>query len=68
MKKSSGDEPIWVIIHRETPCVAILNKQKCHFSPFSSTKLENRRTEQVLPGAGGGGVGTSGREEVAEKG
>jgi hypothetical protein len=30
----------------ETPCIAILNKQKCHF--FSFTKLENRRAERVL--------------------
>jgi hypothetical protein len=27
-------------------CIAILNKQKCHF--FSFTKSENRRAEQVL--------------------
>jgi hypothetical protein len=32
--------------HKETPCVAILNKQIYHF--FSSTKLENKRVEQVL--------------------
>jgi hypothetical protein len=36
---------------KETPCVAILNKQKCHF--FSFTKLEKRREGQVLPGEGG---------------
>jgi hypothetical protein len=39
--------------HKETPCIAILNKQKCHF--FSFTKLKNRRAEQVLPQ----GVGSS---------
>jgi hypothetical protein len=52
MKKNRGDEIIGVIIHlyKETPCVAILNKQKCHL--FSSTKSENRRVEQVLPGGG----------------
>jgi hypothetical protein len=30
--------------HKETPCVAILNKQKYHF--FSSTKSETRRAER----------------------
>jgi hypothetical protein len=35
-------------IHKETPCVAILNKQKCHL--FSFTKLDNRIEEQALPG------------------
>jgi hypothetical protein len=38
----------------ETPCIAILNKQKCRFS-----KTENRNVNQVLPGGlvsvGGGG-------------
>jgi hypothetical protein len=29
--------------HKETPCRAILNKQKCHFS-----KTENRKVKQVL--------------------
>jgi hypothetical protein len=40
--------------HKETPCVAtfISNKQKCNFSLFSSTKLENRRAEKVLGGEG----------------
>jgi hypothetical protein len=33
--------------HKETPCVAILNKQKC------LNKLKNSRAEQVLPGGGG---------------
>jgi hypothetical protein len=31
--------------HNETPCVVILNKQKCLFS-----KTENREVKQVLPG------------------
>jgi predicted nucleotidyltransferase len=52
--------------HKKASCVDIfiLNRQKCHFSLFSSTKLENRRVEQVLPGVGDG---TSGRREVAGK-
>jgi hypothetical protein len=37
--------------HKETPCVAILNKNVFF---FSFTKLENRRAEQVLPGRGVG--------------
>jgi hypothetical protein len=35
--------------HKETPCVAILNKQKYYFFFLSFTKSENRRAEQVLP-------------------
>jgi hypothetical protein len=40
----------------ETLCVAILNKQKCH---FLFIKLENRRAEQILSGmvVPGGGIG-----------
>jgi hypothetical protein len=40
MKKNRGDEPVRVIIHiyveshKETRCVAILNKQKCHIFIF----------------------------------
>jgi hypothetical protein len=49
---------------QDTPHVAILNKQKCHF--FSFTKSENRRAEQVLPG--GGGVGTRRRCKEVGKG
>jgi hypothetical protein len=45
--------------HKETPCVSILNKQKCHF--FSFTKSENRKMEKVLSGGiipvGVGGCG-----------
>jgi hypothetical protein len=39
-------------VNNETPCIAILNKQRCLFS-----KMENRKVKQVLPR-----VGTSGRE------
>jgi hypothetical protein len=66
MKKNRGDEPIWVIIiyawscHKETPCVAILNK--CHFS--SVTKSKNRRVDQ---GPIWVRVGTSGRGEEVGK-
>jgi hypothetical protein len=38
---------------KEIHCVGILNKQKYQvffFFFFSSTKLENRRAEHVLPG------------------
>jgi hypothetical protein len=45
--------------HKETPRVAILNKEKSHF--FSFTKSENRRAKQALPGVsisvGGRGSG-----------
>jgi hypothetical protein len=48
--------------HKETPCVAIFisNKQKHHvflfiFYPSSSTKLENRRVDQVPSSRGRGG-------------
>jgi hypothetical protein len=37
----------------ETPCVVILNKQKCHF--FFFYKIREQEAEQVLPG----GVDTS---------
>jgi hypothetical protein len=46
--------------YKETPWVAILHKQKCHF--FSFIKSETRRAEQVLPE----GVGVSGRWEKVE--
>jgi hypothetical protein len=47
-------------------CSYFYLKQKCHFFSFflSSTKLENRRVEQVLWGR----VDTSGREEVVRRG
>jgi hypothetical protein len=41
--------------HKETPRVAIVNKQKCHFFFLSFAKSENRRVEQVLPGGRLGG-------------
>jgi hypothetical protein len=62
------DEPTQVILHiykavpQDTPSVAILNKQKCHF--FYFTKWETRRAEQVLSVV----VGTSGRGKEVEKG
>jgi hypothetical protein len=51
--------------HKETPCVDTFISN-FFFLLFSSTKLENRRAEQVLPGEGR--VGTSGRVEVVGKG
>jgi hypothetical protein len=47
--------------HKETPHVAILDKQKWHY--FSFTKSENRRAEQVLPR----GADTSERGEEVGK-
>jgi hypothetical protein len=35
--------------HKESPCIAILIKQKCHFFLLSFSKLENWRKEQSLP-------------------
>jgi hypothetical protein len=43
--------------HKETPCVAILNK---NVTFFSFTKSENRRAEQVLPSGRVVPVGDSG--------
>jgi hypothetical protein len=55
---------------KESPCVAIfiLNKQKCHFFLFSSTKSENRRVKQALPGWGPWGALVSVEGEVVGKG
>jgi hypothetical protein len=39
-----------------------------YFYGFASIKLENRRTEQVLPSGGGGGTDGKGRGEVMGKG
>jgi hypothetical protein len=53
--KNKGDEPFQVIIHinmkchKETPCVANLNKQKCHFFLYKTGEQEG---EQVLLGGG----------------
>jgi hypothetical protein len=63
-----GDETMWVVILMciettqgislcsypylklaKMPCFSII------FNVFSSTKSENKRAEQVLPGGGGGG-------------
>jgi hypothetical protein len=35
-------------VPKDTACIEILYKQKCHF--FYFTKLENMRVEQVLSG------------------
>jgi hypothetical protein len=65
-KKNGVDEPNWALIHinievpwkchKATPCVANLNKQKCHFS--SSFLMQNWRTggqnKFCLAGVGGG--------------
>jgi hypothetical protein len=50
-------------VPQETPWVAILNKQKCHFFFLSFAKSENRRAEQALSGR----VDTSGRGEKVGK-
>jgi hypothetical protein len=68
VKRTDRDEPIGVEINtcmettQESPYVAIFisNYQKRHvslfiFYAFSSTKLENRRAEQVLPRGEGRG-------------
>jgi hypothetical protein len=65
MKKIRGDKPVGVTIYLymeisqgKSLCIHLYLKQaKCHvllflFSPFSSTKLENRRAKQVLSGRG----------------
>jgi hypothetical protein len=70
VKRSGRDEPMWVVIHKcmettqrislysylyrklaKTPFLKII------FYVFSSTKLENKRAEQVLPADVGGGRG-----------
>jgi hypothetical protein len=47
--------------HDKAPCVAILNKQKCH---FFKKKSENKKVKQLLSGEDG----TSRREEEVGKG
>jgi hypothetical protein len=44
--------------HKEIPCVAILNKQKCDYFFLSFAKSESRREEEVL---------SRGRGEEVEK-
>jgi hypothetical protein len=65
MTKNRGDEPVRVIIHvymemhKKTPCVDILNKQKCHFFlSFFFYEIREQDSEQVL---GWGKLGTSER-------
>jgi hypothetical protein len=41
-------------VPQETPCVAILNKQKCHFFFLSLAKSENRACLGRLVPVGGG--------------
>jgi hypothetical protein len=61
VKRSGRDEPVWVVIHicMETTqgiflySYLYLKLAKCHvfliiFYVFSSTKLENKRADQVL--------------------
>jgi hypothetical protein len=62
VKRSGRDEPIWVVIYitmETTQGISLysypyLKLAKCHillttFYVFSSTKSENKRTEQILP-------------------
>jgi hypothetical protein len=68
VKRSGRDEPLWAVIHmcmETTQGISLysylhLKLQKYHvfliiFYVFSSTKSENKRVEQVLPGGGGWG-------------
>jgi hypothetical protein len=48
---------MWVIIyiytwkcHKEMPCVALLNKQKCHFFSFYKIREQEGRTGAVWEG------------------
>jgi hypothetical protein len=62
-------KPIYLIKDAYQECSYLYLKQAkmsiFFFFHFSSTKLENRKVEQILPR---GGVGTSGKKEVAGKG
>jgi hypothetical protein len=67
VKRSGRDEPMWVAIHKCMEAVVIslhiylylyLKLAKCYvfliiFHVFSSTKLENKKVEKVLPRNGG---------------
>jgi hypothetical protein len=48
--------------HEETPCIAILNNQKCHFKKFYKIREQEGRRGSVW------GVDTSGRREDGGKG
>jgi hypothetical protein len=82
-KRSGRSEPMWVATHKcmeaklgiSLYSYLYLKLAKCYVFlivsyVFSSTKLENKRVEQVLPGSGGLGVGglegEEGWEEVAQ--
>jgi hypothetical protein len=69
MKRSSRNKPMWVVVHicmeeyYESFFIAIFisNYQKCYVFlitsyVFSSTKLENKRAEQILHGSKQGEV------------
>jgi hypothetical protein len=57
VKRSGRDEPIWVVIHmcmETTQGISLyshlyLKPAKIIFYVFSSTKLENKGADQVLP-------------------
>jgi hypothetical protein len=49
--------------HKGIPCIAILNKQKCHFF-----LLENQRAGGQNRSSMGGGIDNSGRGEDVGKG
>jgi hypothetical protein len=55
VKRSGRDEPIWVVIHM---CMEAMLGISIYV--FSSTKLENTRAEQILPGSKEGRGGSSG--------
>jgi hypothetical protein len=64
VKRSGKEEPIWVVIHinMETSLNSYLYLKLARvlcfsYYLFSSTKSENKRTEQVLPGGRGWGGG-----------
>jgi hypothetical protein len=74
VKRSGRDEPMWVAIHKcmeATLGISLysylyLKLAKWYifliiFFVFSSTKLENKRAKQVLPGSG---VGVQGANNV----
>jgi hypothetical protein len=67
VKRSGRDEPMWIVIYKcmeATLGISLysylyLKVAKCIVFViisyvFSSTKLENKRVEQILPGSGAG--------------